>query len=222
MLLLVTLAFLYYVGFHAQTTVPGLSGWSLSEYQMALSVGLHALGDAASTARYLRQQARVTLIVQCISIDADARRQFIPRTLLVHSPAILCCFPHRLCELMSTHMTCRRPIFIVKWFVEFMLTCKVCAICWQTVSRYSLFIQQVAQLSPSDCAMRLVSSNLANYHASVQKISLLMRQVLTKPMLWSWRFSWRQCVINKPTTVELCISPVYRRLAVAKFSKSTM
>ena len=29
-------------------------------------------------------------------------------------------------------------------------------------------------------------------------------------------------VINKPTTVELWISPVYRRLAVAKFSKSTM
>ena len=29
-------------------------------------------------------------------------------------------------------------------------------------------------------------------------------------------------VINKPTTVELCISPVYRRLAVAKFLKSTM
>ena len=29
-------------------------------------------------------------------------------------------------------------------------------------------------------------------------------------------------VINKPTTVELCISPVYRRLAVVKFSKSTM
>ena len=29
-------------------------------------------------------------------------------------------------------------------------------------------------------------------------------------------------VINKPTTVELWISPVYRRLAVAKFSKSTI
>jgi len=29
-------------------------------------------------------------------------------------------------------------------------------------------------------------------------------------------------VMNKRTTVELCISPVYRRLAVAKFSKSTM
>jgi len=29
-------------------------------------------------------------------------------------------------------------------------------------------------------------------------------------------------VINKPTMVELCISPVYRRLAVAQSSKSTM
>ena len=29
-------------------------------------------------------------------------------------------------------------------------------------------------------------------------------------------------VINKPTTDELWISPAYRRLAVAKFSKSTM
>jgi len=28
-------------------------------------------------------------------------------------------------------------------------------------------------------------------------------------------------VINKPTTVELCISPVYRRLAEAKFPNST-
>jgi len=25
----------------------------------------------------------------------------------------------------------------------------------------------------------------------------LMRQVLTKPMVWSWRFSWSQCVRNK-------------------------
>jgi len=29
-------------------------------------------------------------------------------------------------------------------------------------------------------------------------------------------------VMNKPMMVELCISPVYRRLAVAKFLKSTM
>ena len=41
--------------------------------------------------------------------------------------------------------------------------------------------RQEAQLSPSDRAMRLVSSNLANYHATVQK--LLIRQVLTKPMV---------------------------------------
>ena len=28
-----------------------------------------------------------------------------------------------------------------------------------------------------------------------------------------------KCAINKPTTVELCISPVYRRLAVSRFFK---
>ena len=37
----------------------------------------------------------------------------------------------------------------------------------------------------------------------------------------SSRFHCLIGVINKPTTVELCISPVYRRLAVVKF-KSTM
>ena len=57
--------------------------------------------------------------------------------------------------------------------------------------------------------------NLANCHATVQK--LLIRQVLTKSMVWSWRF--RQCAlnhdaiesasivssfINKPTTLS-CI-----------------
>jgi len=48
--------------------------------------------------------------------------------------------------------------------------------------------EQEAQLSPIDRAMRLVSSNLANYHTTVQK--LLIRKVLTKPMVWSWKFSW--------------------------------
>ena len=43
-------------------------------------------------------------------------------------------------------------------------------------------------------AMRLVSNNLANCHATVQK--LLIRQVLAKPMVWSWRFSRRQCVTD--------------------------
>ena len=38
-----------------------------------------------------------------------------------------------------------------------------------------------AQLSSSDREMRLVSSNLANCHATVQK--LLIRQVLTKLMV---------------------------------------
>ena len=40
---------------------------------------------------------------------------------------------------------------------------------------------QEAQLSPSERAMCLVSSDLANYHTTVQK--LLIRQVLTKPMV---------------------------------------
>ena len=48
-------------------------------------------------------------------------------------------------------------------------------------SRYQKGRLQEAQLSPSDRAMLLVSSNLANYHTSVQK--LLIRQVLTKLMV---------------------------------------
>ena len=43
----------------------------------------------------------------------------------------------------------------------------------------SKFLQE-DQLSPSDRAMSLVSSNLANYHATLQK---LLIQVLTKPMV---------------------------------------
>ena len=54
--------------------------------------------------------------------------------------------------------------------------------------------KQEAQLSPRDRAMRRVNWNLANCHATVQK--LLIRQVLTKSMVWSWRFSRRQCVID--------------------------
>jgi len=42
-------------------------------------------------------------------------------------------------------------------------------------------VKQQAQLSPSDRAMRLGSSNLAKCHATVQK--LLIQQVLTKLMV---------------------------------------
>ena len=45
---------------------------------------------------------------------------------------------------------------------------------------FSVLFEQEAQLSPSDRAMRLVSSNFANCHATVQK--LLIRQVLIKLM----------------------------------------
>ena len=108
------------------------------------------------------------------------------------------------------------------------------------IRSHNSYIIQEAQLSPRDRAMRRVNWNLANCHATVQK--LLLRQVLTKSMVWSWRFSRRQCVIdnvhstmtrrsrfhclrcviNTLTTDDLWISPVYRRLAVAKFSESTM
>ena len=53
---------------------------------------------------------------------------------------------------------------------------------------------QEAQLSPRDRARRRVNWNLASCHATVQK--LLIRQVLTKSMVWSWRFHRRQCVID--------------------------
>ena len=52
---------------------------------------------------------------------------------------------------------------------------------YRSYVRFNFQLEQEAQLSPSDRAMRLVSSNLANYHATVQK--LLIRQVLTKPMV---------------------------------------
>jgi len=95
-------------------------------------------------------------------------------------------------------------------------------------SLHFIYKEQEAQLSPSDRAMRRVNWNLANCHATVQK--LLIRQVVTKSIVWSWRFSRRQCVIdnvacalnhdasesapivsgviNKSTMIESCISPV--------------
>ena len=92
---------------------------------------------------------------------------------------------------------------------------------------------------PRDASCQLKSCQLPRNSTETK---LLIRQVLTKSMVWNWRFSRRQCVIdnvhstvtrpsrfhclrcviNKPTTDDLWISPVYRRLAVAKFSKSTI
>jgi len=53
---------------------------------------------------------------------------------------------------------------------------------------------QEAQLSPRDRAMRRVNWNLASCHATVQK--LLIWQVLTKSIVWCWRFSRRECMID--------------------------
>jgi len=56
---------------------------------------------------------------------------------------------------------------------------------------------QEARLSPRDRAMSLVGWNLASCHATVQK--LLVRQVLNKSKLWSWRVKVGRCVINMCT-----------------------
>ena len=61
---------------------------------------------------------------------------------------------------------------------------------------YILKLQE-ARLSPRDSATRSVSWNLANCHATVQK--LLVRKVLNKSKLWSYRVTVEQCVINMCT-----------------------
>jgi len=103
-------------------------------------------------------------------------------------------------------------------------------------------ITRSSAISPRARAMRRVSWNLANCHTTVQKLGYLYdkswrnrsyevgglqwdsvcNKYVHSTMTPSSRFHCPIGVINKPTTDELCISPVYRRLAVAKFSKSTM
>ena len=102
---------------------------------------------------------------------------------------------------------------------------RIASIMWSRNLMLGVFIQE-AQLSPRDRAMRRVNWNLASCDATVQK--LLIRQVLTISMVWSWRFSRRRCVIdnvhstvtrpsrfhclrcviNKPTTVS-CVFHLY-------------
>jgi len=79
--------------------------------------------------------------------------------------------------------------------------------CWHSANNL-----QEAQLSPSDRAM-----HLAKCHTTVQK--LLIRQVLTKLMVWSWRFSWRQCVMNNvhSTIVANASKRVYTQSDVVLF-----
>jgi len=88
--------------------------------------------------------------------------------------------------------TCNKSIF-TSFFVLFHLTyIYTTTECWLLKSES--FLKQEAQLSPRNHAMRHVHWNLANCHATVQK--LLIRQVLTKSMVWSWRFNRRQCVTD--------------------------
>ena len=67
-------------------------------------------------------------------------------------------------------------------------------VCDQFRLQYYNVSLQEARLSPRDRAMLRVSWNLVNCHATVQK--LLVRQVLNKSKLGSWRVTMGQCVIK--------------------------
>jgi len=63
------------------------------------------------------------------------------------------------------------------------------------------WVKQEAQLSPRDRAMRRVSGNLANCHATAE------RQVVNKSKLWSWTVKVGRCVVN------MCTQPWRVRVA---------
>jgi len=67
--------------------------------------------------------------------------------------------------------------------------------------------RQYDQLSPRDRAMRCVSWNYANCHATGQK--LLVRQVMNKSKLRSWRVKVGRCV----SLINMCTQPWRIRVA---------
>ena len=90
---------------------------------------------------------------------------------------------------------------------------------------------------PRDASCQLKSCQLTRNSAEttcttspeqieVMKLEVYLEAMCNKhvhsTMTRTSRFHCLIGVIYKPTTVELCIPHVYRRLAVAKFSKSTM
>jgi len=83
------------------------------------------------------------------------------------------------------------------------------------VSSPDYHTEQEAQLSPSDTTSPDQSDGMKLERVMNNVHSRLNRDATESAPIVSG-------VINKPTTVELCVSHVYRRLAVAKFSKSTM
>ena len=86
-----------------------------------------------------------------------------------------------------------------------------------------LFKIQEAQLSLRDCAMRHVSWNPASCHATVRK--LLVRQVLNKSKLWSWRVTVWQCRTRSsrfhcPTHTHPFNGPFSGTTQVSQYQKS--
>jgi len=102
-----------------------------------------------------------------------------------------------------------------EWWYTWIPKCQVTVVYWNAMymtntqatscnSNQIIHYQEV-QLSPRDRTMRRVSWNLANCHTSVQK--LLVRQILNKSKLWSWRVTVGKCVIN------MCTQPWPDRVA---------
>ena len=111
------------------------------------------------------------------------------------------------------------------------LNCRHCTITFPKTTRSSAIAK-----GPRDASCQLKSCQLplnsaeTTYMTSPDQIDGMKLEIQSEAM------RDRQCalnhdeiesapivssVINKPMTLELCISPVYRLLAVAKFSKST-
>ena len=82
---------------------------------------------------------------------------------------------------------------------------------------------EICQMPPNSAETTCTTSP---EQIEVMKLNCFSKAMCNKhvhsTMTRSSRFRCPVGVINKPTTVELWISPVYWRLAVAKFSKSTI
>jgi len=107
------------------------------------------------------------------------------------------------------HLVCyTRPEIFKKWeFYTFYILNKNLTVTANFLSRKLLLTKRSSAIaSRQGRAMGRVNWNLANCHATLQK--LLIRQVLAKSMVWSWRFSRRlidnvHSIMTRPSQLPL-------------------